>query len=153
MRITDFLDKSAVEYEVTEHQSVFTAQQVAAAEHEPGRFVAKPVIVKADDKYIMCVLEACCKVDMDALKNQLGAKSVKLADENKIGELFADCELGAEPPFGNLYNLPTVIDKTLKEHDHIMFQGSTHESAIRMSTADYIRLVEPKVLDFSYHVS
>ena len=153
MRVTVFLDKSGVQYEITEHQSVFTSQQVAAVEHEPGKFVAKSVIVKADDEYIMCVLEACCKINMDALKNQLGAKSVELADEEEIAKLFADCEMGAEPPFGNLYNLTTVIDKVLKEHDHIMFQAGTHESAIHMATADYIKLVEPKVLDFSYHVS
>ena len=153
MRITDFLDQSGVSYEVTEHQSVFTAQQVAAVEHEPGKYVAKPVIVKTDDKYIMCVLQACCKVDIDALKNQMSAKSVELAHEEEIVKLFADCELGAEPPFGNLYDLSTVIDKALREHDHIMFQGGTHENAIHMSMADYIKLVEPKVLDFSYHAS
>ncbi|MHC4594764.1 MAG: aminoacyl-tRNA deacylase, partial [Planctomycetota bacterium] len=139
MRVIEFLDKSAVRYEVTKHPPAFTAQQMAAVEHEPGQYVAKPVIVKADGKYVMCVLSACYKIDMGALKSQL--------------KIFDDCELGAEPPFGNLYDLPTIMDKSLEEDDHITFQAGTHERAIRMSMDDYRKLVEPKVLEFSYHVT
>jgi len=153
MRVIELLDKSSVSYEITEHASAFTAQQMAAAEHEPGKYVAKPVIVKADDKYIMCVLSACYKIDLAALKSQLGAKSVELAQEKEIGKIFDDCELGAEPPFGNLYDLPTIMDKVLKKDDHITFQAGTHEKAIRMSMDDYRKLVEPKVLEFSYHMT
>lgn len=153
MRVIEFLDKSTVRYEVSEHAPAFTAQQMAAAEHERGRYVAKPVIVKADDKRIMCVLSACCKIDFGQLKSQLGAKSVELADETEIGKIFDDCELGAEPPFGNLYDLPTVMDKALEKDDHITFQAGTHENAIRMSMEDYRKLVEPKVLEFSYHMT
>lgn len=153
MRVIEFLDDSAVRYEVTEHPPAFTAQQMAAAEHEPGRYVAKPVIIKADDKYMMCVLAACYKIDLGALKSQLGAKSVKLAEEKEIGKMFEDCELGAEPPFGNLYDLPTIIDKALEKDEHIMFQAGTHDKAIRMSMKDYRKLVAPKVLEFSYHVT
>jgi len=153
MRVIELLDKSAVNYELTEHPPAFTAQQVAAAEHEPGKYVAKPVIVKADGKYIMCVLPACCKIDFDALKKQFGAKEVKLAQEKEIGGIFEDCDLGAEPPFGNLYDLQTVMDKALEKDDHIIFQAGTHEKAIRMNMDDYRKLVEPKVLEFSYHMS
>ncbi|MBN2269461.1 MAG: YbaK/EbsC family protein [Sedimentisphaerales bacterium] len=153
MRVIDFLDESGVKYEVSEHAEAFTAQQVAAAEHEPGRYVAKPVIVKADDEYAMCVLPAPCKIDLGALKKQLGAKSVELAGENEIGGIFDDCELGAEPPFGNLYDLTTIIDKALKDDDHITFQAGTHKKAVRMSMADYSRLVQPKVLEFGCHVT
>jgi Ala-tRNA(Pro) deacylase len=115
--------------------------------------VAKPVIIKADGKYLMCVLSACCKIDLGALKSQLGAKSVDLAEEKEIGSIFDDCELGAEPPFGNLYDLPVVMDKALEKDDHITFQAGTHEKAIRMSMDDYRKLVEPKLLDFSYHMT
>ena len=152
MRVIELLDKSAVNYEITEHLPAFTAQQMAAAEHEPGKYVAKPVIVKADGKYIMCVLAACYKIDLGALKKQLGAKEIELAQEKEIGGIFDDCELGAEPPFGNLYNLPTIIDKALEKDDHITFQAGTHEKAIHMSMDDYRKLVEPKVLEFSYHM-
>jgi Ala-tRNA(Pro) deacylase len=153
MRVIDFLDKAGVEYEVSEHVPAFTAQQMAAVEHEPGRFVAKPVIVKADGDFLMCVLPAPFKIDLRALKGQLGVESVRLAEESEIGRMFEDCELGAEPPFGNLYDLPTVIDKALEADDHIAFQAGTHSKAIRMSMADYRRLVEPKVLEFGYHVT
>lgn len=153
MQVTEFLDKSGVQYEVTEHEPAFTAQQMAAVEHEPGKYVAKPVIVKADDKYLMCVLSACYKIDLRALKKQLKAKSVELAEEKEMGELFGDCELGAEPPFGNLYDMPTIMDKALEDDDHITFQAGSHEKAIRMSMDDYRKLVNPELLEFSYHVT
>jgi Ala-tRNA(Pro) deacylase len=153
MRVTEFLDQSAVAYEVREHPPTFTAQEMAAVEHEPGQYVAKPVIIKADGKVMMCVLSACYKIDLGALKDQLGARSVELAEEKEIGEIFSDCELGAEPPFGNLYDLPTLMDEALETDDHITFQAGTHEKAIRMSMDDYRKLVKPKVLGFSYHMT
>ncbi len=153
MTVIEFLDKSGVKYEVTEHKPAFTAQRMAAAEHEPGKYVAKPVIIRADDKYLMCVVAACYKIDLGALKKQLGAKKVELAEEKDMGKIFGDCELGAEPPFGNLYDLTTIMDKALEADDHITFQAGSHDKAIRMSMADYIKLVKPKVLEFSYHTT
>lgn len=152
MRVIEFLDKSAVPYQTSEHPPTFTAQQMAAVEHEPGQFVAKPVIVKVDGEYMMCVLSACDKIDLGELKDQPGANSVELAEETQIGRIFDDCELGAEPPFGNLYDLPTIMDKALEKDDHIKFQAGTHEKAISMSMDEYRELVKPKVLEFSYHV-
>ncbi len=109
MRVIELLDKSAVNYEITEHSPAFTAQQMAAAEHEPGKYVAKPVIVKADGKYIMCVLSACYKIDLGALKSQIGAKSLELAREEEIGAIFSrrkmplvwdDCRATSQIPTG-----------------------------------------------------
>lgn len=153
MKVKEFLDKSGVKYEFTQHPPAFTAQSMAAAEHEPGKFVAKPVIVKADGKYVMCVLAACYKIDLASLKKQLKAKKLELAQENEIGKLFEDCELGAQPPFGNLYDMPTVMDKSLEDDDHIMFQCGTHDKAVKISMADYRKLVVPEVLEFSYHMT
>ncbi len=153
MQVSEFLDKSKVKYVVSKHKPAFSAQEMAAVAHESGKFVAKPVIVKADGQYLMCVLSAAHKIDLAALKKQLKAKSVELAQETEIGKLFSDCELGAEPPFGNLYDLPTIIDKALEDDEHILFQAGTHEKAIKMSMADYRKLVKPKVLEFSYHVA
>ena len=152
MKLMDFLDRVSADYEVTEHTATFTSQQLAAEEHIPGLMVAKPVIVAADEEYYMCVLPACFKVDLNALKNQLGAKEVKLAQERDIAALFGDCEIGAEPPFGSLYGLTTIIDKSLTQDDHIVFQAGSHEKAIRMDMDDYRRLVSPKVLEFCYHM-
>ena len=153
MRVIEFLDKEGVKYELTEHKPTFTAQHMAAEEHEPGKYVAKPVIIRADDKYLMCVVAACYKIDLGALKKQLGAKKVELAEEKDMGKIFGDCELGAEPPFGNLYDLTTIMDKALEADDHITFQAGSHDKAIRMSMGDYIKLVKPKVLEFSYHTT
>ncbi|GAG34066.1 unnamed protein product [marine sediment metagenome] len=153
MGVMEFLKKAGVKYEVKEHKPTFSAQSMAAVEHEPGRYVAKPVIVKADGKYVMCVLSANHKIDLKALKKQMSAKSVELADEDQMGKLFGDCELGAEPPFGNLYDMPTIMDKALEKDDHILFQGGTHEKAISISMADYRKLASPKVLEFSYHAT
>ena len=153
MRVRKFLDDSSVCYDVMEHVPVFTAQQMAAIEHEPGRYVAKPVIVKVDGKNIMCVLSACCKIDLGEIKKQLGATNTELTDERELSEIFDDCELGAEPPFGNLYDLPVIMDKALACDDHIIFQAGTHDHAIRLNMDDYRKLVEPKILDFSYHMT
>ncbi len=149
MEVIDFLDRSGVKYDVREHRPVFTAQGLAQREHEHGKYVAKPVIVQADGRYLMCVLPAPYKVDLGKLKVHLGAKAVALAQEDQIAKLFPDCELGAEPPFGNLYDLPTLMDKALEQDDHIVLQAGTHNKAIRMSMADYRRLVQPEILELT----
>lgn len=153
MRVQEFLSDSGVRYEVSHHVPVFTAQRMAEAEREPGRFVAKPVVLKVDGHYVMCVLPASYHVDLAKLRRELSAHSVELAEEGEIEGLFPDCELGAEPPFGNLYELPTLMDKTLERDDHILFQAGTHEDGIRMSMADYRKLVAPQVLDFGFPMS
>ncbi len=150
MKVVEFLETNSAKYEVTQHQPTYSAQQMAAAEHVSGREVAKPVLIKADGKYYMCVLPACCKVDLDTLKKDLGAAHLALAGEDEMSKLFADCELGAEPPFGNLYGLETLMDENLEADEHIVFQAGTHEQAIRMATLDYKELVSPRVLRFSY---
>ena len=151
MRVIEYLNKSGVKYETKVHKPVFTTQRIAAEEHEPGKFVAKPVIVKADGNYIMCVLAACYMIDLRNLKSVLGAKKLELITEDEMAKLFDDCEPGAEPPFGNLYNITTIMDKALEKDDHIVFQAGSHDKAVKMSLADYKKLVSPKVMEFSYH--
>jgi Ala-tRNA(Pro) deacylase len=153
MGVMEFLKKSKVKYKVSKHKPAFTAQHMAAEVHERGKYVAKPVVVKADGDYVMCVLPACYNIDLKALKRQLKVKKVELAKEKELGKIFGDCELGAEPPFGNLYDMRTVMDKTLEADDHIMFQGGSHEKAVRMSMKDYVKLVGPEVMEFSKHVA
>ncbi len=153
MKTIEFLDKSGAKYEITEHKPAFSAQRMAAEEHEPGKYVAKPVLVKADEKFILCILSACSKIDLAALKAQLGAESLELATEDDIAGIFTDCELGAEPPFGNLYGLDTVMDRDLEKGGHIIFQAGSHDKAVRMSIEDYKRLAEPKTLQFSYQMA
>lgn len=150
MGVLEFLAQTGVDYEVTQHAPVFSAQKMAAVEHEPGKYVAKPVVIKADKRYFMCVVPACRKVDLLKVKKHLNADLADLAAESDIAKLFPDCELGAEPPFGNLYEMPTLMDRALEEDDHILFQAGNHAQSIRMSMADYRKLVEPQVFDFSF---
>lgn len=152
MKLMEYLDSKGVSYETTQHRPTFTAQQMAAEEHVPGMNVAKPVVVKADKTYYLCVLPACCKIDMDQLKTQLGAKQLALADEEELSRLFEDCALGAEPPFGDLYGLETIMDAALESDPFIVFQAGSHELAVRMDLADYKKLAQPKVFKFSYHM-
>ena len=151
MKVIEFLDNSSVKYQLTRHRPTFTAQQMAAEEHVPGMTVAKPVVVQADDDYYMCVLPACCKIDLDKLKQLLNVKKLTLATEDQMAKLFTDCELGAEPPFGHLYGLTTIMDQTLQADEYIVFQAGTHDKAVKIAMADYRALAEPKVMNFSYH--
>ncbi len=150
MNLVDYLNANEVCYELRSHRPTFTAQQLAAEEHVPGMRVAKPVLVRADNRFILCVLPACCKIDLDALKWSLGAKEAVLADETDMVAVFFDCQLGAEPPLGHLYHLTTIMDKMLEKDVFITFQAGSHEKAVKISMADYKKLESPKVLNFSY---
>lgn len=151
MKIFDYLDQSNTDYSVSEHKPAYSAQVMAAEEHEHGQYVAKPVIVKSEGKYIMCVLAAPHKVVYDKLRDYLGTQDVSLADEEEVRSLFPDCEEGAEPPFGGLYGVRTLMDSALEDDDHIVFQAGTHDRAIHMKMDDYLALAEPEIVDFAYH--
>ncbi len=152
MKVLDYLDSQGVRYETSQHRPTFTAQQMAAEEHVPGMEVAKPVVVRVDGKPYLCVLPACCKIDMEALKKSLHAHDVMLADEDEMSEMFDDCLLGAEPPFGHLYGMETLVDISLERQGQLVFQAGTHELAVRMRTDDYNKLEQPRVMSFSYHM-
>ena len=152
MHITQYLDYHKVNYQICSHRPTFTAQHMAAEEHVPGMNVAKPVIVQADGKYYMCVLPACCKVDLDMLRCQLGAGEVQLAGEEEMARLFPECEVGAEPPFGNVYGMTTLMDISLGKDGYIICPAGQHDRAVRINLKDYENLVHPRVLEFSYHL-
>jgi len=152
MKINDFLKAQGVHFSVHEHPPAYTAQEVAAEEHVSGDMLAKSVIVKAGGEYVMCVLPASYKLDMDKVADFLGVKSVRLADETEMAELFPDAEVGSEPPFGNLYDLTTLVDHHLAADDEIVFQAGSHRRVIRMTYADYAEVVEPEVADLAAHL-
>jgi Ala-tRNA(Pro) deacylase len=143
MDIREYLRQNKVAFEAHEHVPAYTAQMVAAEEHVTGYLVAKVVVVEADGKFVMCVLPAPHKLDLRKVGGLVGARDVRLADEKEIAGLFPDVEVGAEPPFGKLYNLPTLVDGGLAERGEVVFQGGTHRQAIRMKYADYARLAQP----------
>lgn len=152
MNLQSFLDQIGINYRVSRHPTTYTAQDLASAEHVPGRQVIKPVIVKADGHFVMCALPACHRIDLEALKQQLQATDVQLADEGKLPELFPDCELGAEPPIGRLYGMPTIMDESVLSDNRVMFQAGTHSDAVEMSLADYRRACQPEMGYFGRHL-
>jgi Ala-tRNA(Pro) deacylase len=152
MNLQSYLDEMGVHYRASKHEDAFTAQDLAAAEHIPGRKVIKPVVVRADGEFVMCALPASYKIDLGELRQQLQCEEVQLADENALQEIFGDCELGAAPPIGRLYGLPTLMDESLFADDRVTFQAGTHCDAVTMTLADYRRVAQPEVAYFGRHV-
>ena len=152
MTITEYLKDKGVHFDIHEHPPAYTAQEVAAEEHISGNMLAKTVVVCAGKEYAMCVLPASFKLDMNKVAGVLKARSVRLADETELAKLFPDVEVGSEPPFGNLYDLPTLVDIHLAEDDEIVFQAGSHRRAIRMKYADYESLAKPNVADLAVHL-
>jgi Ala-tRNA(Pro) deacylase len=147
--VKNYLDLQHVPYQHHIHATAFTAQQLAAAERVPETTIAKTVVVKADDQFVMAVLPGTVKVDTAALKDSLNAREVQLATEDEFQELFPDSDVGAMPPFGNLYDLPVCADESLARDEEIVFNAGTHEDAIRMRYSDFSRLVGPKICSFA----
>ncbi|MBI3399401.1 MAG: YbaK/EbsC family protein [Deltaproteobacteria bacterium] len=152
MKLKKFLDENKVSYQVAAHSEVYTAQEIAAALHVPGKELIKVVMVKAGDSFVMTVLPASRRIDMVKLREVLGNKAIRLATEEEFKTLFPDCEPGAMPPFGNLYGLDVYADKALTDDEEIFFQAGSHIESIKMRYKDYERLVKPKVADFSTHL-
>ena len=151
-RLSEFLDENRVKYMVIAHSRAYTAQEIAASVSVPGKDMVKSVIVKADGEFIMVALPADYNVNFNLLKSALSKKDVTLATEDEFKALFPDCEVGAMPPFGNLYNVPVYISQTLDEGKEIVFNGGTHTEAVRMSMQDYKQLVNPQIVKFSEHL-
>lgn len=150
--LKEFLDKNKVRYEKMRHEEVYTAQEIAHAQHISGKFLAKSVIVKVDTKMVMFVLPAHLMIDLPRLKRLTGAKELRLATEEEFAGLFPGCEIGAMPPFGNLWNVPVCVDKNLTENEFIVFNAGTHKDTIRMKYKDFEKLVKPKVAEFAQMV-
>jgi Ala-tRNA(Pro) deacylase len=153
MKLKEYLEKNQVRYEVGYHERVYTSQEIAAAMHVPGRELAKVVMVKADGKMVMLVLPASCQVETKKLKKALQkCKKLRIAKEREFEELFPDCEVGAMPPFGNLYHLEVWVDQVLTEDEFIFFRAGSHVETLKVKYNDYARLVNPRVGDFSVHL-
>jgi len=147
-KLKAFLDVERIQYVVISHSPAFTAQQVAASAHVKGRELAKTVMVKIDGRLIMAVLPASQKVDLERLREAASAEQVELASEREFRDRFPDCDLGAMPPFGNLYGLRVWVDQALTKDEEIVFNAGTHEQVARMHYADFARLVRPTVGSF-----
>jgi len=150
-RLESFLRDNRVPFQVHHHPEAFTAQEVAAAEHVPGRELAKVVLISGGDQLAMAVVPAPLHVDLDKAANALGVSEARLASEEEFAAQFPDCDTGAMPPMGNgtLYDVPVYLDGTLKDQPTIVFNACTHTDAIHMDYPDFERLVKPEIVDLS----
>jgi Ala-tRNA(Pro) deacylase len=145
-RLREYLDRHEVKYVVLYHSPAYTAQEIARAAHIRGQEMAKTVMVRLDDELVMIVMPAPAKIRFDLLRRASGAMNVELAREKDFAGLFPGCELGAMPPFGNLYEVPVIVDEALAEDEDIFFNAGTHTELIRMKYADFEALVKPTVM-------
>jgi Ala-tRNA(Pro) deacylase len=143
-----YLDREWVHYDVLPHAEAFHAAEIAHTLHTPEKEMAKVVIVKAQQRFVMTVLPASWNVNLPRLRKVLATPQVRLATEEEIKDMFPDCELGAMPPFGNLYGLDVYVDQSLTEDEEIVFQAGTHSDAIRMRYWDFAGLVFPVIAQF-----
>jgi len=145
-RLKDFLDSHNVKYVAISHSLAYTAQGVAALTHIPGKELAKTVIAKLDGKLAMAVVPASLHVDLKLLKAASGATTVELASEDEFRDKFPDCETGAMPPFGNLYDMPVFADEIVSHDKEIAFNAGSHRELVRMAWEDFAVLVKPGVV-------
>jgi Ala-tRNA(Pro) deacylase len=148
-KLKDFLNSHKVKYVTIIHSTAYTTQEIAASAHIPGKNVAKTVIIDIDGKMAMAVLPASYKIDFNLLKKSIGADSIQLASEQEFEYLFPKCDVGAMPPFGNLYDMDVFVAKSLTEDEEIAFNAGSHAELIKIAYKDFERLVKPKIVKFS----
>jgi Ala-tRNA(Pro) deacylase len=144
MKLDELLTDHAVPFERLHHQPAYTASRRAQALHVPGKMVAKTVLLRTDQGYVVGVLPANRRVDLDQVRACLGDEWVEMASEAEMERLFPDCERGALPPFGSLYHLQTLVDESLERDGEIVFEGQTHEEDIRMAYRDFEAIEHPR---------
>jgi Ala-tRNA(Pro) deacylase len=147
-KLISFLNEKSVNYGILHHAETFTAQTIAAAEHVKGRHHAKVVMVKSGGGHLMTVLPADSRLDLEQLEKITG-KPVSLEREAEFRDLFADCAPGTMPPFGDLYGVPTYVDRSLTGEDYIVFEAGTHTDALKLRYSDYERTAKPRVENFA----
>jgi Ala-tRNA(Pro) deacylase len=152
MRLDEVLTQRHVPFERLCHRPTFTANRMAQTLHIRGKEVAKSVLLRAGSGYVLAVLPATHQVDLGRVREELGGDSVELASEHEAERLFPDCEPGAHPPFGSLYNIQTLVDASLSDDKDIVFEGQNHEEAYRMAFQDYQAMEHPRQGSFARHV-
>jgi len=149
-KLKEFLKGHNITYKTISHSQAFTAQEIAASSHIPGRELAKTVMVKIDGTMAMAVVPASYRIDFALLKSAAGASKVELATENDFKDIFPGCEVGAMPPFGNLYGMDVYVAESLAKDGDIAFNAGSHTELVTISYKDFETHVKPKVAKFSY---
>ena len=145
-RLKEYLDENNIKYISIHHSLAFTAIDIAKSAHIPTKIMAKTIILKIQDTLLMLVLPAAYRVDLQLIKEALNSENIELASEQKFSRAFPDCEVGAMPPFGNLYNMEVFVSESITEHEKIAFNAGSHSEIIKMYYKDYERLVSPKFI-------
>ena len=148
-KLRKYLDSNHIKYVVLSHSLAYSAQEVAATVHIPGKEIAKTVLVNVNGKMVMTVLPASYNINFNRLMIALGGGDVFLAPESELLDIFPDCELGAMPPFGNLYNMEVFVAKSLAEDEEISFNAGSPTEIIKMDYKDFAQMVEPKEISFT----
>jgi Ala-tRNA(Pro) deacylase len=148
-RLQAYLRAQGAPFRLQHHVVAYTSQEIAACEHVSPRMLAKVVIVLADGALAMLVLPASFRVDLERAASALGVMNARLAHEEEFAPSFPDCEVGAEPPFGNLYGVPVFVDWALTENEEIVFRAGTHTDTISLAYRDFARLVRPAVAELA----
>jgi Ala-tRNA(Pro) deacylase len=149
-KLKEFLDSQQIKYVAIHHSPAYTAQEIAASAHVRGKELAKTVMVTLDGRLAMAVLPASRKVSFDLLREAAGAENVQLASEQAFRDMFPGCEVGAMPPFGNLYGMTVYVSKLLAEDEEIVFNAGSHTELIRLAYRDFQRLVSPMLARIAY---
>jgi Ala-tRNA(Pro) deacylase len=144
-KLKEMLDEAKISYEVYHHALAYTAQEIAAAQHLSGKEMAKVVMLKVDGDMIMGVIPGSLKINQNTVKASLGAKEVRLATEDEFVSRFPGCEIGAMPPFGNLFDVPVIVDPALEQDEFIYFNAGNHVQTVRMKYQDFAQLVKPRI--------
>jgi Ala-tRNA(Pro) deacylase len=150
---SSYLKRHGIRYTHSIHPPAYTAREVAAAEHMPAQSMAKTVVYSGDNGNGLLVLPADYIVDFAEVRRLMGLTEIRLADESELGALFPECELGAMPPFGNLFDMPVLMDEKLAAAEFMAFNAGTHRDVIHMSVADFHKLVNPLVATFAIRQS
>lgn len=151
-RLRSMLVAEHASYSMRRHDVAFTAQEVAAKSHVPGRDLAKVVVARTPEgSYVMAVLPALCRVDLVALAKAAKVERLILAHEDEIQRLFPDCEPGAMPPFGRLYGLPLFVDACFPHYETLYFQAGNHREVVGMPYHEFERLAAPVMGEFCLH--
>lgn len=145
-RLEEFLQHEKVPYQSIEHFRTYSSQRTAAAAHISGKEIAKSVMVSIKGKLCMVVLPANKQVDLAKLRKIAGTNEVRLVNESEFKDRFADCEVGAMPPFGNLYGMDMFVAEALAKDESIAFNAGTHTDLIKMAFKDYERVTHPKIV-------
>lgn len=148
-KLKEYLDNQKIEYVSIFHAAASTSQRIAATSHIPGKELAKTVMVKIDGKMAMAVLPASHNISFELFKKLANAETVELTTELAFVNLFPDCEVGAMPPFGNLYGMDVYVAEILSEDEEISFNAGTHTELIRMNYKDFVKVVNPKMGHFT----